>query len=236
MTRSSINKKDLEKDLSYRFKKPILLEEALYHSSYVNEHPELNLQDNERFEFLGDAVLNLIISHMLIVQYPKVDEGVLSRMRASLVNEKRLASIARKLHLGKYIRLGKGEAQTNGQNKDSILADTFEALIAAVYLDSNFKKTVKIIDALFSQLLSTITSSLAKLDYKSKLQELLQSKGKKLPKYKVTQETGPDHNKTFCVKIVHEVLEAEGTGKSKKLAEQDAARKALEILKKAEGS
>ena len=222
---------EIEGRLGYRFHSTDLLEEALRHSSFVNEQPDLDLRDNERFEFLGDAVLNLVVGHILMQRYPDLKEGDLSRMRANLVNESQLARIARSIHLGSFIRLGKGELQTLGREKNSILADTFEALIAAVYLDGGFEAAFNLIDANFSPLLEGKSTTADHHDYKSRLQEIVQEKQGAMPKYTVIREEGPDHEKTFWIELTVFDIETQGSGKSKKMAEQDAARKALEHLK-----
>lgn len=221
---------EIERKLGYRFHSTDLLEEALRHSSFVNEQPDLDLRDNERFEFLGDAVLNLIVGHILMRRYPDLKEGDLSRMRANLVNESQLARIARSINLGAFIQLGKGEIQTRGREKNSILADTFEALLAAVYLDGGFKAAFNLIDTNFSPLLEGTSPTADHHDYKSKLQEIVQEKQGAMPKYSVIREEGPDHEKTFWIELTVFDIETQGSGKSKKMAEQDAARKALERL------
>ena len=152
-------------------------------------------------------------------------------MRANLVNEVQLASIARKIDVGSYIQLGKGEIQTNGREKNSILANTFEAIIAAIYLDGGFETTFDIVLEHFSVLLDAITMPDADHDYKSRLQELVITTKKIMPLYTIVRENGPDHDKTFWVRLKVGELQTEGVGKSKKMAEQDAARKGLEILK-----
>lgn len=225
---------ELGHKLSYEFEDRSLLEEALRHSSFVNEQAVPGMRDNERFEFLGDAVLNLVAGHILMQRYPDLKEGDLSRMRANLVNESQLATIARAIDLGEHIQLGKGEIQTDGHKKKSILADTFEAVIAAVYLDGGFQASFKLIEDHFSDLLNSIAAPTANNDYKSQLQELAQLTHKAIPVYRVVQESGPDHNKTFNVQLSVCDIRADGTGKSKKMAEQDAARKALDILKEKE--
>ncbi|MBU0698723.1 MAG: ribonuclease III, partial [Proteobacteria bacterium] len=150
---------------------------------------------------------------------------------ATLVNEAQLATIARTVNLGSYIQLGKGEIQTNGCEKNSILANTFEAVIAAIYLDGGFEAAYKIIDGHFSSLIDSMTTPAANFDYKSRIQELVQVSHGEIPVYSVIDESGPDHDKTFRVRLKLKEIQAEGEGKSKKMAEQDAARKALEILK-----
>jgi len=221
---------DLEKKLFYTFKNKSLLEEALRHSSYVNELAEASISDNQRFEFLGDAVLNLVISHMLMKQYPDLNEGDLTRMRACLVNESQLAFIARKIDLGFFLQLGKGELQTQGREKTSLLADTLEAVIAAVYLDAGFESVNNMIDSHFSQLIDSVSVSDKLQDYKSKLQEYVQTTHKTIPAYRIIDEKGPDHDKTFCVQVNVCEISTQGFGKSKKLAQQEAAKKALEAL------
>lgn len=222
---------ELQQKLCYDFKNVEFLTESLRHSSFVNENLELDIQDNERLEFLGDAVLNLVVGHLLMKNYPELKEGDLSKMRANLVNESQLASIAQEMELGSYLQLGKGELQTKGWEKPSILADAFEAVIAAVYLDGGFGEAFRIIDDHFSSLLDTVVTSTANHDYKSQVQELVQMKHQKIPVYEVVHESGPDHDKTFRVRLNIGKIKAEGEGKSKKAAEQDAARKGLELLK-----
>ena len=217
----------IERQLHYEFKNKPLLQEALRHSSYVNELADAQLRDNERLEFLGDAVLNLIIGHLLMQFYPNLKEGDLSKNRASLVNESRLADIARNFDLGAYLQLGKGEIQTNGRQKNSILADAFEALIAAVYLDGGFEGAFQIIKACFSPLIEHLHTA---TDAKSRLQEQVQVKHGVIPTYTVIREEGPDHDKTFWVRLTVLEIETEAAGKSKKAAEQQAALKALELL------
>lgn len=222
---------EIETRLGYEFNSKELLEEALRHSSFVNEQPKFDLRDNECLEFLGDAVLNLIVGHILMERHPHLKEGDLSRTRANLVNESRLAIIARSLDLGTFIRLGKGEIQTDGREKNSILAGAFEALVAAVYLDGGFKTAFKIIENRFIPFVDLVHATTDSHDYKSQLQEWVQEKQGEIPNYKVVREEGPDHDKTFWITVKVFDIEAEGQGKNKKTAEQDAARRALEILK-----
>ena len=222
---------EIEQKLCYQFRSTSLLEEALRHSSFVNEQPDMDLRDYERLEFVGDAFLNLIICQILMQHYPDLIEGDLSRMRANLVNETQLARIARSVDLGPFIRLGKGEIQTNGRQKNSILADTFEALIAAIYLDGGFDAAFNIIETKFAPLLKGKHSSAHHYDYKSKLQEIVQEEQGAMPKYSIIREEGPDHEKTFWIELSVFDIKTQGSGKSKKMAEQDAARKTLELLK-----
>lgn len=223
---------ELEKKIGYAFTDPDLLEEALRHSSFVNEMQEKGLPDNERLEFLGDAVVNLITGHLLMVNYPEFNEGRLSRMRAHLVNEFQLSHIAGELGLGEHVRLGKGESLTRGRKKPSILANTFEALMAAVYLDGGYSAVFEIVSRHMKPLIAANAPSVAVQDYKSRFQELIQSAQLPLPNYVVAEETGPDHDKTFVVRLTSGRIQASGFGKSKKNAEQDAARKAIDIFMK----
>lgn len=213
--------------LGYEFANPDLLMEALRHSSYVNEQNDEMLRDNERLEFLGDAVLNLAIGHLLSQSYPEMHEGDLSRIRANLVNETRLSEVARSIELGDHLLLGKGEIQTNGREKNSLLANAFEAVTAAIYLDGGYDTALAIIDRHFRQLVDTAQDLNVGMDFKSRLQEAAQGSLKAIPSYAVIQESGPDHDKTFRVQMTVGSIKAEGIGKSKKTAEQEAARRGL---------
>lgn len=216
------------------FKDPNLLERALIHKSYGNENrSELSIskRDNEQLEFLGDAVLDLIISKFLLEAYPESSEGELSKLRAGLVNEKTLAQIARSLKLGEHICLGKGEDQTGGRDKDSILSSSLEALIAAIYNDSDIQTCEQWLRANFWTWVieSKVTDPLR--DYKTRLQEIVQARYKVAPRYEVISSMGPDHEKTFEIQVlIHERVLASASGKSKKEAEQNAAQKVLENL------
>ena len=221
----------LEDALGYHFKDNGLLRQALQHSSYVNEQRELELEDNERLEFLGDAVLDLVITHILMDYFPQTREGDLSRMRATIVNESQLAEVAQGLNLGQHLLLGKGEALSHGQEKSSILADALEAVFAAVFLDGGYQAAFEVIEKLFSGIVSQMGERLGEEDFKSPLQELVQVRFKTIPDYKVIAESGPDHDKTFEVRLsIGNRLTSQGVGKSKKAAEQAAAKVALEKL------
>jgi ribonuclease III len=217
--------------IQYTFKDQGLLEESLRHSSFVNEVTETGLRDNERLEFLGDAVLNLVVGHILLTRFPGLREGDLSRMRANLVNEQQLAGLARCLNLGAAIKLGKGEAQSGGREKNSILAGTLEALLAAVYVDGGFGVAFEVIQRIFLPLVQQLEGANGHADFKSQLQELVQAHPGMMPSYAVTREEGPDHDKTFWVQLSVMHVETLGMGKSKKSAEQDAARQALALIK-----
>lgn len=222
---------EIEQILKYKFNDKNLLQEALRHSSFVNELGEPQLRDNERLEFLGDAVLNLIVGHILMRRYPDLKEGDLSRSRANLVNESQLAKMARSFDLGLYVQLGKGEVQTHGREKNSILADTFEALMASIYLDGGFDAAYQIIEINFQPLIDRLHTAANNHDYKSQLQEKVQVDHGSMPDYRIMREDGPDHDKTFWVALKVLNIETHGRGKSKKAAEQDAARLALEMLR-----
>jgi ribonuclease-3 len=225
------NIEELYKKLNYCFTGVDTIEEALRHSSYVNENRDLKLNDNERLEFLGDAVLDLAISHILMEKFTDLNEGDLSKYRATVVNESSLCKVAKGLDLGEYILLGKGEELTNGREKPSILANTMEAVLGALYLDTGFEKTRDIISLLFAPLINSIKSKKSSNDHKSMLQEYTQNHLKILPEYLLVDESGLPHNKTFKVAVkIGEALLAEGTGKSKKEAEQKAAREAFYCL------
>ena len=225
------NTEELCKKFNYNFVRTDILEEALRHSSYVNENRELKLNDNERLEFLGDAVLDLAISHILMQKFADLKEGDLSKFRATIVNENGLCRVARDLDLGAHILLGKGEEITNGREKPSILANTMEAVLGALYLDAGFERTRDIINLLFMPLINSIKSKKNSNDHKSTLQEYTQNYLKILPEYLLIDESGLPHNKTFKVAVkIGEELMAEGIGRSKKEAEQKAAREAFYCL------
>ncbi len=233
--------KFLQKALAYRFQNPLVLQQALVHRSYAHENPQERRGDNERLEFLGDAVLSLTISHMLLERFPDADEGTLSRMRASLVNEEQLARIAGNLGLGELLLLGKGEELSGGRTKPSILADAVEALLGAVYWDGGLEPALAIVRRFFQAKLAqaeTDEDPLRRLDkdFKTQLQEVSQARMRLVPQYEVEREEGPDHDKTFyiAVSLAGRVI-ARGAGKSKKAAEQAAAREALALLESDQG-
>ena len=208
--------------------KPQLLELALTHRSHAYESGAV--ETNERLEFLGDSVLGLIVTEELYRRFPELDESRLSPLRSGIVNMRALADIARKLELGKYIRLGKGEEVTGGRDKNSLLADALEALIGAIYLETGYSNTSRVVNVLIDETLEGAMAKGAGLDGKTALQELMASAGKGLPEYVVT-ETGPDHDKSFtALAMVGGVALAQGAGKSKREAEQLAARGAYQIL------
>jgi len=224
--------------LGYAFQDPLLLVNAFTHRSYTNENPSLSGQDNERLEFLGDAVLQLCISDLLMKRFPDFTEGRLSKMRATLVNEQSLAALGKRFGLGNHLFLGKGEEASGGRGKTSLIADTFEAIMAAVYLDGGYAQASRLIADLFAEMiLSGEEGATPFRDYKSALQELCQSRFHETPKYQLLNEYGPDHDKTFEVELaIVESVKETGTGKSRKEAEQQAARKVLEYFETAQTS
>ena len=217
---------------NYRFSNASLLIEALTHKSYVNEQRDAGRAHNERLEFLGDAVLSLIMSDYLARQYPELDEGALSKLKAKLVSETPLANAARRLNLGARLRLGRGEERSNGREKTSLLADALEAVIAAVYLDGGLEASRNFtLDVLGDELhhINLVQEQPGDTDYKTRLQEWCQKRYELLPRYVVVRETGPDHHKLFEVEVrVNDELFGVGQGHSKKEAEQAAAKQALE--------
>ncbi|GAA4349955.1 ribonuclease III [Kangiella taiwanensis] len=213
--------------LGYQFSNPKLIHKALTHRSASNHH-------NERLEFLGDAVLGMVIAKALFAQFPQVDEGQLSRMRSSLVKGKTLAVIAKEIDLGDYIQLGEGELKSGGFRRASILADAFEAVIGAVYLDSGFEQANRLILDLYGKRLTALDPSEVKKDPKTRLQELLQSRRFSLPEYELLSVTGEAHQQTFevvCI-ISEKSIKTFGTGSSRRNAEQLAAEKAFSELQK----
>jgi ribonuclease III len=222
---------ELNHALGYAFADPQLQLTAFRHASYVNEQADPRLEDNERLEFLGDAVLDVCISHFLMERFKDAAEGVLSKFRAMVVGEAGLHQIAMELGLGRLLLLGKGEEQGGGREKPSILANTVEALIGALYLDAGFDVTLEICRRLFASTLEKLGRREMIRDYKSLLQEYTQQIHKALPQYRVVEETGPAHDKSFRVALLLKgAVLSEGVGKSKKEAEQTAAREAFHCL------
>lgn len=222
----------LENRLSFAFADRYTAQAALTHKSYVNEHrDEAGLTDNERLEFLGDAVIDLAVSHRLMERFPSAREGELSKMRAAVVDEQGLSEMGRAMDLGSLLRLGRGEELTGGRKKASLLADAMEAVVAAVYLDAGLGPVLGIIDRFFAEAFARASAGTLDRDYKTQFQELAQSKLRATPRYRVVAEHGPDHSKMFEVEtdLRGEVV-GKGSGRSKKDAEQAAAKLALEEL------
>lgn len=221
----------LEGKIGYKFKNKQLLKNALVHSSYANENNMDKSFCNERLEFLGDSVLSAIISRYLFETCRNVGEGTLSKLRASIVCEAALGKMAEKIELGSFLYLGKGEEQTGGRERYSVLSDAFEALIAAVYLDSDIKTTTDWLLNIMMNLINDAVSGKAVKDYKTTLQERLQRHPSDDICYKLISESGPEHNKLFEVEVsFNKKSLAKGKGRSKKAAEQDAAMHALKVL------
>ena len=225
------NLEELSEILSYTFSDITLLDISLTHSSYANENPDLAWEDNERLEFLGDAVLQLCMSDILIRRFPAYDEGQLSKVRAAMVNEQPLAGLAREYRIGDFMLLGRGEENSGGRDKDSILGNAVEAIIGAIYLDGGYKSALRFIETTFQSFVDEWIESPIYLDYKSLLQEASQGRFRLVPQYRITGASGPDHDKTFEIEAsIGDIVSTTGTGKNKKEAEQDAARKALQKL------
>lgn len=222
---------ELQKKLKVSFNRPALLEQALVHSSYINENPDYTVGHNERLEFLGDAVLDFIVADKLYQEFLNLNEGEMTKLRAALVRRDTLAHLARAIKLGDFLYMGKGEESSGGRNKTPNLAGALEAVIAAVYLDLGITAAGDLVSRMLAEEWKKLTGPSAGIDYKSKLQELTQFRYQSTPVYSLISETGPDHNKTFTVEvIVGKKALGSGTGKSKKLAETEAARLALQRL------
>lgn len=224
--------KEFEKRFGYSFKRRERLKRALTHRSFANEKRLPATDHNERYEYLGDAVLELSISHILMEQFPSCPEGDLSKLRAAVVNEAQLAHLARAVNLGDYLYLGKGEEQTGGRDKPSLLADCFEAVLGGIYLDRGFGKAFEVVERHYLPILRAAQQEGGLLrDYKTKLQEESQRRFKMVPRYRLVSEIGPDHSKTFNIElIIQDQLYGVGSGSSKKAAEQEAAKQALQKL------
>jgi ribonuclease-3 len=230
MTRtSSID--SLQSSLTYRFTNGTLLEEALTHSSYVNERKPAGLTHNERLEFVGDAVLSLVMSEYLAARLSHCSEGVLSKLKAKLVSESSLARVARRLRLGDYLRLGRGEERSKGREKNSLLSNVVEAVIAAVHLDGGYAASRAVTLHLFEDELRQLKDQDTQPDtddFKTQFQEWCQKRYETLPRYEIVRQSGPDHDKVFeVVASVKDKILGRGIGRSKKEAEQSAAKQAL---------
>jgi ribonuclease-3 len=225
---------ELQERIRYPFGDIRLLMQSLTHVSFGHENHQdrtLAYRDNERLEFLGDAVLDLVISDLLLESFPEAAEGQLSKMRAAVVNEKTLYEIAKSLNLNELMRLGKGELRTGGADKPSILSSAFEALVAAIYIDGGFNAVYPVVRYLFAPLFKEENCSISFQDYKTKLQEMVQGKYRVTPTYHLAGSSGPDHAKVFEVEVkARDYVLAKATGPSKKEAEQNAARAALDNL------
>lgn len=225
-----INK--IEQNLGISFQNPQLLKQAFTHSSYVNEHPDKKLADNERLEFLGDAVLELAVSQYLYQQDQEKSEGELTKLRAAIVQEESLYNFAKSLQLNDYLLLGKGEELTGGRTRPSLLADAFEAFLGALYLDQGYHAVRMFLEKNIFPKIQTGAFSHA-MDYKTKLQEVVQQHKNMTITYQIVEEKGPSHNKEFSVQVkINEEVYGVGHGRTKKDAEQLAAKHALDIFNK----
>jgi len=221
----------LQECIGYQFSEHELLDEALTHKSFSNEHPEVSKVCNERLEFLGDAVLDLIISQRTFLDYPDLPEGELTRVRAELVQERNLAELARRINLGSCLRMGKGERRSGGEDKSSLLANAVEAVLGAIFLDGGYQAVQKVIEALFCQEIRLAANNQFDVDHKTRLQEFCQRIHHQTPDYVLVDEQGPDHQRHYTVEVQLKGKSiSTGTGRSKKLAEQDAAKGALTAL------
>jgi len=220
--------------LGHRFNDPGLLTRALTHSTFRVEHPGQGRQDNETLEFLGDAVLDLVIGALLINRYPTLAEGDLTKLRSALVQEQHLALVANDLRLGDFLLLGRGEDRSGGRQKPSLLASTYEAVIGAIFLDSDYPTVQALVERHFNNYLADARHSLETKDAKSALQELTQERLNAAPTYVLDNEEGPDHAKTFTVSV-HLLGQVVGSAaaRNKKAAEQKAAAAALDHLRQA---
>lgn len=220
----------LESKIGYSFKNKELLDEALTHTTYANEHRESVQQDNQRLEFLGDSIVNSVITSRLFTELSEEREGILTKKRAELINEGALSKIARHICLGEFLLLGRGEDMDQGREKPSILADGYEALIGAIYLDSSYDEVSRIVRQHFDEVLGPMEKILIS-DYKSLLLEICQSRYKCLPRIIVIDEIGPEHEKEFVVNVELEGrVVGHGRGRNKKQAAQTACKEALRLL------
>lgn len=234
---SSERKKSLDEiqlNINYKFKDINLINTSLTHSSYANESKMRIYENNERLEFLGDVVVNLVVSEYLYHRFSELPEGELTKKRATIVCESSLAFAARKIKLGEYLLLGKGEEATGGRGRESILADTFEALTGAIYIDGGLTNTREFLLGMFEQeVIYALSKGNLFIDYKTELQETLQKRTKSKIEYNVAKEVGPDHNKKFYMDVIVEnKVIGSGMGRNKKEAEQMAARQALDRIGK----
>jgi ribonuclease-3 len=220
--------RDLERRLAVKFRRPELLQQALVHTSYLNEHPGLAVGSNERLEFLGDAALGLAVAEELFSDYPEVDEGILTELRAHLVRRETLAQAAARLDLGAYLQLGRGEDAAGGRDRPTNLARAYEALAGALFLDGGLAKVRRFVRKTLKDELAALRDKGLPFDPKSRLQELVQSRWQSTPAYRLVKTEGPDHARRFTVQvIVNGAVVGVGEGRSKQAAEKAAAEEAL---------
>lgn len=222
-----------EELLGYRFKQGALLQEALTHPSFINESGGKVKRDNQRLEFLGDAIIGMILSIQLFRRFPDSHEGELTKLRAALVDEASLSALAAAVDLGAHLQLGRGEEKSGGRSKPSVLADAYEALVAAVYLDGGIEPATALISRHFATLLETLDVKAAGKDFKTRFQEIAHQTRNVAPRYVLQRVSGPDHMRCFSVAVfLGDEMLGEGTAKSKKEAEQAAARQGIASLGK----
>jgi ribonuclease-3 len=223
--------KILMERIGYVFADYSVFQESLTHKSYSNEQGGMAVPHNERLEFLGDAVLDMVISHKIFVAYPDLPEGELTRIRAEVVSEAGLAQVGRRLEIGNCLRLGRGELRTGGRDKDSLIANVLEALIGAVYCDGGFEAVQEMVLRLFEPFIDRSFQRKSGIDFKTRLQELMQARFGSPPEYRLVHAEGPDHHRHYTIEVRHaERSIGQGSGRSKKVAAQQAARQALEEL------
>ena len=216
---------ELQSTLGFTFNDPAILEQAFIHTSYTNENPGHQTGDNQTMEFLGDAVLNMVVAEALYHGFPALAEGKLTEIRISMIRQEKLAEKAADIKLGNYLVLGKGEEASGGRSKRNNLADTFEALTAAIFLDRGLDVARQFIMSVFREELAAVKSGKFTSNFKAMLQELTQAEFKTLPEYEIIESTGPDHDKVFVVSVsLGDVVLAVGSGKTRKTAESEAAR------------
>lgn len=226
------NKYKLMQKINYKFKNEKLLTQALTHRSYANEHLQLNLIDNERLEFLGDSVLDLMATEYIVFKFPELQEGEMSKIKSRLISENAFSTIATQIDLGEYLYLSNGENMSGGRKRKSILGDAFEALVGAIYIDSDYVTTKKVILKYLDKTMEHLNSIEGILDYKTELQEYIQGIYKVTPEYEIVDATGPDHDKVFTVHVsINNKVIGEGIARNKKEAEKQAAKQALEIMR-----
>jgi len=229
--KAPIDPDTLQKTLEYRFKNPRLLIQALTHPSYLNEHPEGSDSDNQRLEFLGDAVLDFIAGLWVYNNFPEYQEGPMTRLRAALVRTEMLSKWAKQLQIDQALRLGRGEETTGGRSREANLCDAFEAVIGALYLDGGQEPVRALVEPLIERAARQINSSRADWDAKSRLQEWSQAQRRITPRYRIVDERGPDHAKIFLAEVlIGDKIAGRGEGRSKQAAEQAAARAAWREL------
>ncbi len=224
-----MNELDFQNIIQYDFSNVDLLRNALTHSSFINEGKSSQTGNNERLEFLGDAVLDAVISEYLYKRLDNVEEGELTKLRAVIVCERSLAVCGGRISIGSFLRLGKGEENSGGRKRSSIIADALEAVIGAIYLDGGWNAVQSFVICIFSELIEDAVSGKLHMDYKTEVQERLQAQGETDISYVIEREEGPDHDKTFYANLVFQgTVIGSGSGRSKKEAEQQAAKQALE--------